>query len=193
MTTGTTLEATPNALVDDEEAEVLREFSEILERHRTRGPRDLARLAREAFSTSLGTRASRQEKLALAIARGMESRQRLKEAEGGSLSSDEAARLLGISKTAVLKRLEAGKLLAWREERLKAARFPSWQFNESGELLAGLVSTLACLNENRTLDAWARILFFLQNRADLDGRRPLDQLRRGEVEVVLLAAQAYAE
>ena len=85
-----------------------------------------------AFDLSLGARESREDKLARAILRGLEARQQLAEAEGGSLSSEDTARLLRISKTAVLKRLTAGRLLAWREERLQAARFPRWQFDEHG-------------------------------------------------------------
>lgn len=54
--------------------------------------------------------------------RGLDVRQQLAESEGGLLALDEVARLLRISKTAVHKRLAAGRLLAWREERLQAAR-----------------------------------------------------------------------
>ena len=93
-----------------------------------------------------------QDKLTLALARGLEARQQLAEAEGGSLSSEEAARLLGISKTAVLKRLEAGRLLA--------ARFPRWQFDDRGRVLVGLEEVLAILNQDERLDAWGQILFF---------------------------------
>jgi hypothetical protein len=140
----------------------------------------LARLARLAFEETLAARKqSREGKLALALARGLESRQQLADAEGGSLSSDEVARLLGMSKTAVLKRRDAGKLLAWHEERLKTARFPRWQFDDHGRVLDGLPDVLHRLAANERLDDWARVLFFLQNRSDLDGKRPLDRLRAG--------------
>ena len=52
---------------------------------------------------------------------------------------------------------------------------------------------LAILNQDGRLDAWGRMLFFLQNKASLDDRRPLDLLREGKVKEVCLAAQAYAE
>jgi len=61
-------------------------------------------------------------------------RPKLMEAEGGSLAAEEAAGVLGMSKVAVLKRYQNGKLLAWREERQKAVRFPRWQF-QSGKVL----------------------------------------------------------
>jgi hypothetical protein len=103
------------------------------------------------------------------------------------------ARLLQISKTAVLKRLAGGRLLAWREERLQAARFPRWQFDAHGQVVGGLEEALAILNQDERLDAWGKILFFLQEKPGLGGRRPLDLLREGRQKDVCLAARAYAE
>jgi hypothetical protein len=172
---------------------VVNEFTDLIRKHRGQSPSALARLAGLAFSITLGAKGTRQDKFALAVARGWEARQQLVEAEGGSLSSEEVARLLRISKTAVLKRLEAGRLLAWREERLQAARFPRWQFDEHGQVLAGLPEALDCLDQDQGLDAWGKILFFLQTKSSLDDKRPLDLLREGKLKEVCLAAQAYAE
>jgi len=191
---GRTLETVQSAAdLRLEEQAVVDEFARLIQRHRDRGSTTLARLARLAFDRSLGAKRSRDDKVALALARGLEARQQLAEAEGGSLSSDEAARLLGISKTAVLKRLDAGRLVAWREERLNAARFPRWQFDERGQVLSGLTEVLELLNRDESLDAWAKILFFLQTKESLGAKRPLDLLRAGNVNEVRLAARAYAE
>jgi hypothetical protein len=141
----------------------------------------------------MGAGESREDKLARARVRGLGARQQLAEAEGGSWSSEEVARMLQISKTAVLKRLATGRLLAWREERLQAARFPRWQFDEHGHVLDGLEKVLEVLNQDERLDAWGKILFFLQEKASLGGRRPLDWLREGKPKELSLAAQAYAE
>ena len=175
------------------EQAVVDEFTGVIRKHRDEDPTTLARLLNVAFDLSLGARESRADKLARASVRGIEVRQQLAEAEGGSLSSEEAARLLRISKTAVLKRLEAGRLLAWREERLQAARFPRWQFDEHGQVLAGLEEVLTILNQDERLDAWGKVLFFLAEKISLEGRRPLDLLRAGKLKVVCLAAHAYAE
>lgn len=183
-------------VLDDLPAEkqaVVKAFTEVIRKHRGQSSSSLARLANLAFAITIGARETRQDKFALAVARGMEARQKLAEAEGGSLSSDEVARLLRISKTAVLKRLAAGRLLAWREERLQAARFPRWQFDQHGQVLAGLTEALDCLNQDQGLDAWGKILFFLQTKTALGGKRPLDLLREGKVKQVCQAAQAYAE
>jgi hypothetical protein len=175
------------------EQSVVDEFTSVLRKHRDQAPTTLARLVGFAFEFTLGAGESREGKLARAQVRGLGVRQQLAEAEGGSLSSEDVARTLQISKTAVLKRLAAGRLLAWREERLQAARFPRWQFDEHGQVLDGLEEVLELLSQDERLDAWGKMLFFLQEKARLGGRRPLDLLRDGKLKQVRLAAQAYAE
>lgn len=174
------------------ERALVEEFSGVLLRHREHGPATLARLLNVAFDRSLGAREPRAARLARAVMRGLETRQQLAEAEGGSLSSEEVARVLRISKTAVLKRLAAGRLLAWREERLQAARFPRWQFTEHGEVLAGFTEVLAILQQDERLDTWGKVLFFLQEKSGPGGRRPLDWLREGRLKEACRAARAYA-
>jgi hypothetical protein len=60
-------------------------------------------------------------------------------------------------------------------------------------VLNGLEDVLAILQPDERLDAWGRILFFLQEKSSLGDRRPLDLLRQGKLKEVRLAAQAYAE
>src|SRR5437870_2884946 len=61
-------------------------------------PANLARLTGIAFRQQFPV-AKADNRLANAIARGISVRQQLMEAEGGSLSAEQAARELGISKT----------------------------------------------------------------------------------------------
>ena len=187
MTTSLERRAAKPKLTSGERA-VVDEFSQVIRKHQDQTPGALARLAGLALEISLAPGRSREDKLARAQVRGVGARQQLVEAEGGSLSSEDVARMLRISKTAVLKRLGTGRLLAWREERLQAARFPRWQFDEHGHVLAGLEEVLAILNQDERLDAWGKILFFLQEKSTLDGRRPLDLLRTGKLKQVRLAA-----
>ena len=172
---------------------VVEEFATVIRRHQDQAPAKLAQLVEVAFEFTLGAGGSREDKLARAHVRGLGARQQLAETEGGSWSSEDVARLLQISKTAVLKRLAAGRLLAWREERLQAARFPRWQFDEHGHVLVGLEGVLEILSHDERLDVWGKILFFLQEKASLGRRRPLDLLREGKLKQVIVAAQAYAE
>jgi hypothetical protein len=175
------------------EKAMVNELTQVMRRYDDQAPAKWAELMKIAFGVTVGGGVSREQKLARAQVRGLEARQQLVEAEGGSWSSEEVARLLHISKTAVLKRLTSGRLLAWREERLQAARFPRWQFDEHGQVLDGLEDVLRILNQDARLDAWGKMLFFLQEKPSLDGRRPVDLLRQGKLREVGLAAQAYAE
>ncbi len=154
-------------------------------------PTELARLAGIAFRiTFAGTR--REDKLANAMARGLSVREKMAAEEGGSLSADEAARQLGVTKQSVLNLYHAGKVLGWRTEKQGAVRFPVWQFTENRRL-PGLEEVIAKLDEGKFLDDWGKIGFFLQTHGILDNRRPLDLLRDSNLALVLKAAQAYVE
>ena len=118
-------------------------------------------------------------RLAKARARGITARRKLMEADGGSLSAEEAAGELGISQAAILKLYHRGQIIAWNDGRPNAARFPVWQFKDR-ELLDGLEETLKILSAGCRLDDFGRMLFFLSNRGFLGGKRPLDCLRAGE-------------
>jgi hypothetical protein len=122
-----------------------------------------------------------------ALLRGARARRELLEAEGGTLSVAEVARFSRRTRQAVDKQRRAGHLLGVRVG--PAWRYPAWQFAD-GQPLAGLREVLAAL---RGASPWAMAAFFLSRNARLGARRPLDVLRRGEVEAVVKAARAYGE
>ncbi|MES2707372.1 MAG: hypothetical protein V4726_12300 [Verrucomicrobiota bacterium] len=129
---------------------------------------------------------------AMAMARGMGAREELKQSEGGSLSAEEAAKELGITKAAVLKRYQKGQLLGWREAKQNAVRFPVWQFKENN-VLPGLHEVLRVFQDAAWMDDWAKIVFFLGPLASRSGKRPLDLLRANEVSRSVEAARALME
>ena len=131
-------------------------------------------------------------RLAAAIAHGTVARHKLAAGEGGSLSTDQAAQALGISKGAILNRYENRQLIAWRDEQRHALRFPVWQFRDQ-KVLQGIDDTLQILNAANRLDDFGRMSFCLSNHGFLGGKRPLDCLREGEVTKVLQAASGYVE
>jgi hypothetical protein len=141
---------------------------------------------------SFHTGKRRGDKLVGALARGLAVREKMAAEEGGNISADEAAQLLGITKQSILNLYHAGKALAWRTEKQGALRFPVWQFSD-GRRLPGLEQVLAQLNTRLVLDDWAKIGFFLQTHGMLRERRPLDLLRENKLEPVLKAAAAYVE
>jgi hypothetical protein len=110
----------------------------------------------------------------------------LRSAEGGALSSDNFAKMLGISNETVRSYQKSNRLIAWRKDR-KNLRFPAWQIH-NGSILAGLEEVLECA-KRKDWSPEEVISFFLTPCDVLKGQRPLDLLRRGEVEPVLRAAR----
>ena len=125
-------------------------------------------------------------RLADAIARGEIIRQKLAAAERGSMSTAQAARLLGVSKTTVLRRWRRHQLIAWSHG--KSVRFPVWQFT-GGKTLNGIEPILRIFSSN---DQWRVMRYFLGGRLSLKRRRPLDLLREGKVAEVIAHAEAHA-
>jgi hypothetical protein len=163
----------------------------LKERSSRLSPTDLAKYTGVAFELTF-TGSRREEKLANAMARGVSVREKMATEEGGSMSAEEAARLLGMVKQSVLNLYHQGKLLGWRSEKQGAVRFPVWQFRD-GERLPGLEQVLAKLSASGILDDWGKIGFFLQQHRLSESRRPLDLLRDNKVDQVLRIAEAYVE
>jgi helix-turn-helix protein len=131
--------------------------------------------------------AIKQSPLLPALLRGVKQRRTLLQAGGGSLSGDEIAAALGISRRAVDKLRRQGRLLAVRDGG--TWRYPAWQIAD-GDLLPGLTRILRALHEQ---SPWTIMAFLLSRSMRLGSRRPLDLLRRGRVEPVLKAAESYGE
>jgi hypothetical protein len=128
--------------------------------------------------------------LAPAFARGAMARQELLKEGGGVYTTDRVAEILEITPQAVLKRHNAGKLLALTFGR-RGFRYPAWQFDEERRaVVSGLEDVLAALSGH---DAWMQNVFFLTPSGRLSDRRPLDVLREGKFEPVLEAARSFLE
>lgn len=120
--------------------------------------------------------------------RGVAARARLIEEEGGTMSSTEVARHLGLTPQAVNDRRKAGKLLAVEAGR-RGYRYPVWQFVPEGTQ-PGLEDVLSQL---RVLSPWTRLSFMLNPNDSLGGRSPLSSLRDGQRDRVVEAAARYGE
>lgn len=135
-----------------------------------------------------GERSGEEASLVPARIRGLLNRQHLLAAEGGAASVGEVARLLGISRQAVDKRRREGKLIGLATGR-RGYLYPLWQLDRAGTL-PGLETVL---KELRGHDPWMQLAFMLNGNIWLGGDRPLDALRRGQVDAVAHAARAYGE
>ena len=121
------------------------------------------------------------------LARGVLARRRLEEAEGGSISTEEVAGNLDVTRQAVDLRRRNGQLAAWRTSE-KRWRFPVWQFGPDGRPLKGLAE---CIAATALDNEWSAMVFFLSSAESLNGLRPLDLLRNGRVSEALAYAERY--
>ena len=128
------------------------------------------------------------EPLAPAFIRGLEAKRRLIEENGGAFTAEQVAQMIGISRQAVEKRRQAGKLVAVSTGR-HGYRYPGWQFSDSGTL-AGLKDVLALLEGH---DEWTKTIFFVSKNPRLGDRTPVKMLQVGKLKQVLDAALAYGE
>lgn len=122
--------------------------------------------------------------LAPARLRGIVVKRRLLDMEGGTVSSQKMAALLGISRQAVDKRRKRGTIIGLDLGR-RGYVYPVWQVD-----LPGFAEVLAKLDE---LGPWAQAGFFLAPNTWLEDRTPLAALRTGQTDAVLRAASLYGE
>lgn len=122
--------------------------------------------------------------LAPARLRGLAVQRRLLALEGGSVSSQQMAALLGISRQAIDKRRKRGTLIGLDLGR-RGYVYPVWQVD-----LPGLPEVLARLGG---LSPWGQLGFFLATNAWLDDRSPLAALRAGDLDAVLRAADLHGD
>lgn len=149
---------------------------------------DLGVLVRALAAPGVLGLLAHDDPLARARLRGLEFRGEILRREGGTLSADQVATHLGLSRQAVDKRRRAGKLIGLSLGR-RGYAYPVWQLGQEG-ILPGLEEVLTSLNVH---DPWMRATFFLSGDPRLDGATPLEELRRGNVEAVRRAASAYGE
>jgi hypothetical protein len=126
--------------------------------------------------------------LVAAKLRGLQLRQQMLETSGGTLTSQQVAQVLGISRQAVDKRRSSNQLLALTQGR-RGYRYPSFQFDE-GKTLNGFEEVLG---ELKALDPWMQLNFFTCAHERLGGKTPIKALHAGLVEEVKHLASGYGE
>ncbi len=106
------------------------------------------------------------------------------------LSISEAAEMLEVTRVTVYAWIESKRLLAWRATR-RGVLIPAEQIMGAGEVVPGIREVLAVIGEPEA--AWD---FLNEESAFVDpdkSMRPIDALRRGNVEAVVAAAHAFLE
>jgi len=135
----------------------------------------------------------REDPLAEARLRGKEIGDALLAEEGGCATITEVAKLLRMSKQGVNRRRQNNRLIAIDRGR-KGFAFPRWQFSEDGKhgVLDGLEDVLRILKQ-QGIFGWGVLSFILNPTVDLNGKTPLQAMRDGQLEDVILAASAHGE
>ncbi|MVT64474.1 hypothetical protein GPL21_05025 [Bradyrhizobium pachyrhizi] len=127
---------------------------------------------------------------ALAVLEGVRVAQEDLRRSGGAYDLDQVRTLLrGISRQAVDKRVQEGSLLAVPGPSNHRS-FPTLQFNVDGTVVEGLKSVQEALPTN---NPWTVLNFLARPDDRLGGRKPIDLLREGKVELVVEAARRVAQ
>jgi len=125
-----------------------------------------------------------------AILDGVRIAQQDLEDAGGAFDLEQVRTLLrGVSRQAIDRRVQEGSLLAVPGPSNHRS-FPTLQFNRDGSLVSGLKAVLEALPVE---SPWAVLNFLVNPDPRLDGRKPIDVLRTGDVAQVVEAARLYGE
>ncbi len=127
---------------------------------------------------------------ALAVLEGIRISQEGLRRSGGAYDLEQVRTLLrGISRQAIDKRVQEGSLLAIPGPSNHRS-FPTLQFNADGTVVEGLKSVREALP---TDNPWTVLNFLAEPDNRLNGRKPIDLLKEGKVELVIEAARRMAE
>jgi hypothetical protein len=154
----------------------------------TAAPTDFLVALEALTSSSESSQLVAEDPFVAAKLRGLKRKKGMLEAAGGTLTSEQVADVLGISRQAVDKRRASYQLLALTQGK-RGYSYPSFQF-EDGKTLPGLEDVLA---ELKALDPWMQMVFFTSPHERLGGTSPLERLRKGGVEEAKAAAVDYGE
>jgi len=122
-------------------------------------------------------------------AKGMEWVDKARRAEGGAWSGGELQERFQLSAANLHRRRKEHRIVFWRDAR-HAFFYPKWQFTGTGALGPGIEDILRIF---KSFDEWRIMRYFLTPRYQLQGKRPLDLLRAGDIENVLSHARTHAE
>ena len=126
---------------------------------------------------------------AQAILRGREMQLADLRTSGGAYDLDQVRAMLGnISRSQVHAKVKELKLLAVPGPS-NHRRYPVAQFNQRGELIAGIKEVQEALDDS----PWIVLNFLIHPDARLQGRKPIDLLKQGKVDAVAAAARRMGE
>jgi tetratricopeptide (TPR) repeat protein len=127
---------------------------------------------------------------AQALLRGARIAQDDLRAAGGAYDLDQVRTLMrGISRQAIDKRVHEGSLLAVPGPNNRRS-YPTLQFNDDGSVVEGLKLVRQALP---TTNLWTILNFLARPDDRLFGRKPIDMLKAGEIDLVVEAARRVGQ
>jgi hypothetical protein len=109
---------------------------------------------------------------------------------GGAYDLEQVRTLMqGVSRQAVDKRVQEGTLLAVPGPSNRRS-YPTLQFNPDGTIVEGLKAVCAAIPTN---NPWTILNFLAHSDDRLQGRKPIDVLKAGNVELVVEAARRLGQ
>jgi hypothetical protein len=143
-----------------------------------------------AHAAPINQKAFEPDARAQALLKGVRIAQEDLRKAGGAFDLEQVRTLMqGVSRQAVDKRVQEGSLLAVPGPSNRRS-YPTLQFNPDGTIVEGLKAVCAALPTN---NPWT-ILNFLAHPDDrLRGRKPIDVLKAGNVELVVEAARRLGQ
>lgn len=106
--------------------------------------------------------------------------------EGGAISESELELHWATAGDEVKNLVASSSIISWKDD--SGYQFPLWQFDRDGLILAGVAEVRRAV---RHLDCWEAMRFFLEPTPSLDGARPLELLRQGQLAAVVRSAQRW--
>lgn len=113
--------------------------------------------------------------------------QRRRELLAGSITSSKVAELLGCeNRSTVRDRRLANRILGLKDNGVY--KYPLWQFDPEGDdgVVDGLPEILAALD----VSDFAKLNWFMKPHLAFEGKTPVEMLKRGEIEAVVIEARA---
>ncbi|WP_413990669.1 hypothetical protein ACMDCR_00475 [Labrys okinawensis] len=147
----------------------------------------LFRSLREAAAFGAEIEPEKPDPLTEALLRGSEMKRDMLKAEGGALSAQELAGHLSMTPQGLGRKRERNQVF-WLHAG-DGYVYPAFQIGKDG-VLVGIREVLDAFTVE---DPWMRVNFMLTGDIRLRGCRPLDLLREGRIDEVVMAARAYGE
>ena len=140
--------------------------------------------------TAINRAAYAPDARSLAILEGVRMAQEDLREAGGAYDLDQVRTLMhGVSRQAVDKRVQEGSLLAVPGPSNRRS-YPTLQFNSDGTVVDGLKAVSEALP---TRNPWTILNFLAQPDDRLSGRKPIDVLKEGKINLVVEAAQRIGQ